>query len=66
MMVSEIYALLSELNRAGRVILLVEQNVVQALTVCDRFVAMERGRLTLAGDARDAADGERRMAAITV
>ena len=66
MMVSEIYAILSELKRAGRVILLVEQNVVQALTVCDRFVAMERGRLTLAGDARDAADGERRMAAITV
>jgi hypothetical protein len=27
---------------------------------------MERGRLTLAGNARDAADGERLMAAITV
>jgi branched-chain amino acid transport system ATP-binding protein len=66
MMVSEIYAILSELKRAGRAILLVEQNVAQALTVCDRFVAMERGRLTLAGDARDAADGERLMGAITV
>ena len=66
MMVSEIYAILSELKRAGRAILLVEQNVAQALTLCDRFVAMERGRLTLAGDARDAADGERLMAAITV
>jgi hypothetical protein len=32
--------------------------------VCDRFVAMERGRLT--GYARDAADGERLMAATTV
>ena len=66
MMVSEIYAILGELKRAGRAILLVEQNVAQALTLCDRFVAMERGRLTLAGNARDAADGERLMAAITV
>jgi branched-chain amino acid transport system ATP-binding protein len=66
MMVSEIYAILKELKQAGRAILLVEQNVAQALTLCDRFVAMERGRLTLAGDARDAADGERLMAAITV
>ena len=41
-------------------------DVPQALTLCDRFVAMERGRLTLAGEARDAADCERLMAAITV
>jgi branched-chain amino acid transport system ATP-binding protein len=66
MMVSEIYAILSELKQAGRAILLVEQNVPQALTLCDRFVAMERGRLTLAGDASAAADCERLMAAITV
>ena len=66
MMVSEIYAILTELKRAGRAILLVEQNVAQALTLCDRFVAMERGRLTLTGDARTAADCERLMAAITV
>jgi branched-chain amino acid transport system ATP-binding protein len=66
MMVSEIYAILTELKQAGRAILLVEQNVAQALTLCDRFVAMERGRLTLTGDARTAADCERLMAAITV
>ena len=52
MIVSEIYAILSELKQAGRAILLVEQNVAQALTVCGRFVAMERGRLALEGDAR--------------
>ena len=52
MIVSEIYAILSELKQAGRAILLVEQNVAQALTVCERFVAMERGRLALEGDAR--------------
>jgi branched-chain amino acid transport system ATP-binding protein len=54
------------LKQAGRAILLVEQNVPQALTVCDRFVAMERGRLMLAGDASAAADCERLLAAITV
>jgi branched-chain amino acid transport system ATP-binding protein len=52
MIVSEIYAILSELKQAGRAVLLVEQNVAQALTVCERFVAMERGRLALEGDAR--------------
>jgi branched-chain amino acid transport system ATP-binding protein len=66
MMVSEIYSILGELKQAGRAILLVEQNIPQALTPCDRFVAMERGRLTLAGEARDAADCERLMGAITV
>jgi branched-chain amino acid transport system ATP-binding protein len=66
MMVTEIYAILSELKQAGRAILLVEQNVRQALTLCDRFVAMERGRVVLAGEAGDAADCERLMAAITV
>jgi len=56
----------AELKQAGRAILLVEQNVPQALTLCDRFVAMERGRVVLKGDARDAADCERLLAAITV
>jgi len=59
MIVSEIYAILSELKQAGRAILLVEQNVAQALTVCERFVAMERGRLALEGDARAKPDRER-------
>ena len=54
MMVTEIYAILRELKQAGRAILLVEQNVPQALTLCDRFVAMERGRLTLAARPRTA------------
>jgi branched-chain amino acid transport system ATP-binding protein len=66
MMVAEIYAILSELKQAGRAILLVEQNVAQALTVCDRFVAIERGRVALEGNARRQADCERLMAVIAV
>jgi branched-chain amino acid transport system ATP-binding protein len=66
MMVAEIYAILRELKQAGRAILLVEQNVAQALTVCDRFVAIERGRVALEGNARRQADCERLMAVIAV
>jgi len=66
MMVTEIYAILRELKQAGRAILLVEQNVAQALTVCDRFVAIERGRVALEGDARVERDCERLMSVIAV
>jgi branched-chain amino acid transport system ATP-binding protein len=66
MMVAEIYAILRELKQAGRAILLVEQNVAQALTVCDCFVAIERGRVALEGQARLQADCERLMSVIAV
>jgi branched-chain amino acid transport system ATP-binding protein len=66
MMVAEIYAILAELKQAGRAIVLVEQNVAQALTVCDRFVALDRGRIALAGEAGVAADCERLLATIAV
>jgi branched-chain amino acid transport system ATP-binding protein len=66
MIVTEIYAILAEMKRAGRTVLLVEQNVRQALALCDRFVAMERGRVVLAGDPRSGADQERLFATIAV
>ena len=66
MIVSEIYAILSELKQAGRAILLVEQNVAQALTVCGRFVAMERGRLALERDARAKPDREQLLSIMAV
>jgi branched-chain amino acid transport system ATP-binding protein len=37
----------------------VEQNVHQALTACDRFIVIERGRVVLSGNASDKADCER-------
>src|SRR5258707_7589631 len=49
MIVGDNYAIIAPEKRAGRAILLVEQNVFQALTVCDRFVAIERGRVVLTG-----------------
>jgi branched-chain amino acid transport system ATP-binding protein len=66
MIVAELYAIIAEMKKAGRAVLLVEQNLVHALTVCDRFVAIERGRVILAGDAGSEIDRDRLMTSIAV
>jgi branched-chain amino acid transport system ATP-binding protein len=66
MIVADIYAVLGEMKNAGVAILLVEQNVTQALTLCGRFAAMERGRFVLEGDAQVQADRDGLMAAVAV
>jgi branched-chain amino acid transport system ATP-binding protein len=66
MIVHEIYAILAEMRRMGRAIVLVEQNVAQALQLCDRFVAIERGRIVLAGDAKSEVDRGRLFQTIAV
>ena len=66
MMADEIFALITELRRDGIPVLLVEQNVMRALEVCDRFCAIERGTVVLQGDARSAADRQRLIEAIAV
>jgi branched-chain amino acid transport system ATP-binding protein len=50
-MVERIFGTIAELKRQGRTILLVEQNVHQALEVADRAYVMETGRITLDGAA---------------
>ena len=66
MIVAEIYAIIREMKDAGRTILLVEQNVNVALQVCDRFIAIDRGRIVLLGVAGDEAGRAQLMSAITV
>jgi branched-chain amino acid transport system ATP-binding protein len=66
MIVADLYAIIAEMKRAGRTILLVEQNFAQALTVCDRFVVIERGRIVLDGRAEVQADRDRLLATIAV
>jgi branched-chain amino acid transport system ATP-binding protein len=66
MMADEIFALITELRRDGIPVLLVEQNVMRALEVCDRFCAIERGTVVLQGDARSADDRRRLIEAIAV
>jgi branched-chain amino acid transport system ATP-binding protein len=66
MIVSEIYDIIAEINGAGTAILLVEQNLDQALTICNRFAAIDRGRIVLEGSADNISDRDGLMAAISV
>ncbi len=49
--VEQVFATIAELKRQGRTILLVEQNVHQALDVADRAYVVETGRIILDGPA---------------
>ena len=51
LMVERIFETITELKRQGRTILLVEQNVHQALDVADRAYVLETGRVMLEGPA---------------
>jgi branched-chain amino acid transport system ATP-binding protein len=66
MIVADIFAIIQEMKAGGAIILLVEQNVGGALSVSDRFYAIERGAIVLAGDARNDADKNRLMHVIAV
>jgi len=50
---SEIYAVLQHLHFEGMTILLVSQDVLQALKIADRAYAMENGRIVLEGSGAD-------------
>jgi branched-chain amino acid transport system ATP-binding protein len=64
MIVADLFAIIREMKDAGCAIVLVEQNVHQALTACDRFVVIERGSIVLSGNARDKADCDRLLETI--
>ncbi|GAB4365897.1 MAG: ABC transporter ATP-binding protein [Deltaproteobacteria bacterium] len=51
--VAEIFRIVREINREGTTVLLVEQNVRQALSVSRRGYVLETGRIVHAGDARE-------------
>ena len=53
LVVKDLFRLIRTLRDRGVTILLVEQNVRQALTVADRGYVMESGRLILSGKAQD-------------
>lgn len=50
MIVAEVFAIIREMRDAGEIVLLVEQNVHEALSVCDHFVLIERGQIVMRGD----------------
>jgi branched-chain amino acid transport system ATP-binding protein len=66
MIVAEIFSIIDELKKTDCAILLVEQNIPQALKVCDRFAAIERGRVVVSGAGGDADDRERLMRSVVV
>ena len=53
LVVKDLFRLIRALRDRGMTILLVEQNVRQALTVADRGYVMESGQVILSGDAKD-------------
>ena len=56
MIVAEVFAIIREMSAAGRIVLLVEQNIHEALAVCDRFIALERGAVVLDGNGSSETD----------
>jgi branched-chain amino acid transport system ATP-binding protein len=66
MIVADIFTMIRELRDRGAAILLVEQNVHQALALTDRFCVIERGRIVVTGDAKSEPDREALFKAITI
>ena len=58
LLVSELFRSLKELNDEGLGILLVEQNMVQALRVCQKGYILESGKIVLTGSSSELADSE--------
>ena len=57
-MVSEIGAIIGEINRTGVTIILVEQNAYMALALADRAYIIEVGTIILEGNAQKLAKDE--------
>jgi branched-chain amino acid transport system ATP-binding protein len=53
MVISQIFKIISEINKQGTTVLLVEQNAQQALTRSDRAYILETGKVTRSGVARE-------------
>jgi branched-chain amino acid transport system ATP-binding protein len=51
--ISDIYAVLPQIKAEGTSVVLVEQDIVQAMKVADRVYCFQEGRLSLAGSPRE-------------
>jgi branched-chain amino acid transport system ATP-binding protein len=52
-LVNQIFSIISEINRRGTTVLLVEQNATQALQLADRAYVLETGRVVKSAPAHD-------------
>ena len=57
-MVAAMTQIIQRINKSGRTVLLVEQNANVALSICDRAVVLEQGRLVLSGTGAELKDNE--------
>jgi branched-chain amino acid transport system ATP-binding protein len=58
MLVREIFQVVTQINRQGTTILLVEQNVRQSLALANRGYVLENGRIVLSGISEDLLNNE--------
>lgn len=56
---TEVFHIIKEINRQGKTILLVEQNIPQIADLADRVYVLEEGRITFQGSAEEADSDER-------
>ncbi|MHB1419714.1 MAG: ABC transporter ATP-binding protein [Bacillota bacterium] len=56
--VEEMFGFISQISKQGTSILLVEQNLVQALSIADRAYVLETGHLVMEGNAQDVLNNE--------
>ncbi len=56
--VSEIFDIITEINKSGTTVLLVEQNAKKALSIANRAYVLETGNIALSGDAKELMDNE--------
>lgn len=66
MIVAEVFAIIREMRKAGTIVLLVEQNVHEAISLCDRFMVLERGQAILTGEGDDDDDRKRLLDVLAV
>jgi branched-chain amino acid transport system ATP-binding protein len=56
LLVEEIFKIIKEISQGGITVLLVEQNVVQALSLANRAYVLENGRIVLEGPGKELID----------
>ena len=58
LLVKQIFEIIRGINSRGVTVLLVEQNVSQTLSLCDRAYVLENGRITLQGNGEELMNNE--------
>ena len=58
LLIREIFSIITDINKTGTTVLLVEQNANMALSIANRAYVLETGRITISGDAKELAASE--------